>query len=112
MNRLLSVLFWLFLALDIALLGLWFVLGLAAAKPSHTPLLNLLGFFALIVAVCVGLIGWRGDRLRSPGAIDSPMSREGAFLANNLVFAAFAFVVLLGTVIGLDGRPPVSPASP
>ncbi|HMT24163.1 MAG: heme lyase CcmF/NrfE family subunit [Microthrixaceae bacterium] len=61
----------------------------------------LLGFFALIVAVCVGLIGWRGDRLRSPGAIDSPMSREGAFLANNLVFAAFAFVVLLGTVFPL-----------
>ena len=27
----------------------------------------LLGFFALTVAVSVGLIGWRGDRLRSPG---------------------------------------------
>jgi cytochrome c-type biogenesis protein CcmF len=61
----------------------------------------LLGFFAVVVAVGVGLIAWRGDRLRSPGAIDSPLSREGAFLANNVVFGAFAFVVLLGTVFPL-----------
>ncbi len=58
----------------------------------------------------LGLIGWRGDRLRSPGRIDSPLSREGAFLANNVLFAAFAFVVLLGTVFPLiaeaiNGRP-------
>jgi cytochrome c-type biogenesis protein CcmF len=58
----------------------------------------LLGFFAVIVLVTVGLVGWRGDALRSVGRIDSPISREGAFLANNVVFAAFAFVVLLGTV--------------
>ena len=49
----------------------------------------------------LGLIGWRGDRLRSPGAIDSPVSREGAFLANNVLFTVFAFVVLLGTVFPL-----------
>jgi cytochrome c-type biogenesis protein CcmF len=59
---------------------------------------TVLTFFALIVLVTVGLIGWRGDRLRAPGRIDSPLSREGAFLFNNLLFAAFAFVVLLGTV--------------
>jgi cytochrome c-type biogenesis protein CcmF len=62
---------------------------------------TLLGFFAVIVVVSVGLIGWRGDRLRAPGRIDSPLSREGAFLANNVAFAAFAFVVLLGTVFPL-----------
>ena len=61
----------------------------------------LLGFFALVVLVSVGLIGWRGDRLRAPGRIDSALSREGAFLANNVLFAAFAFVVLLGTVFPL-----------
>ncbi len=61
----------------------------------------LLGFFGLVLAVGVGLIAWRGDRLRSPGGIDSPFSREGAFLANNLVFVLFAFVVLLGTVFPL-----------
>ncbi len=61
----------------------------------------LLSLFAVIVLVTVGLIGWRGDRLRAPGQIDSPISREGAFLANNVLFAAFAFVVLLGTVFPL-----------
>lgn len=61
----------------------------------------LLTFFAITVVVTVGLIFWRGDRLRAPGTIDSPLSREGAFLANNLVFAAFAFIVLLGTVFPL-----------
>ncbi len=61
----------------------------------------LLSFFGATVVVSLGLIGWRGDRLRAPGRIDSPVSREGAFLANNVVFAAFAFVVLLGTVFPL-----------
>ncbi|HVL93526.1 MAG TPA: heme lyase CcmF/NrfE family subunit [Acidimicrobiales bacterium] len=60
-----------------------------------------LGLFAVVVVVGVGLIGWRGDLLRSPGTIDSPVSREGAFLANNVLFGAFAFVVLLGTVFPL-----------
>ena len=55
----------------------------------------------MIVAVSLALIAWRGDRLRSPGAIDSAVSREGAFLANNAIFALFAFVVLLGTVFPL-----------
>ena len=61
----------------------------------------LLGFFGLVVVVGVGLIAWRGDRLRSPGGIDSPVSREGAFLANNLLFVLFAVIVLLGTVFPL-----------
>ena len=61
----------------------------------------LLAFFGLVVALGVGLIGWRGDRLRSPGTIDAAVSREGAFLVNNLLFAGFALVVLLGTVFPL-----------
>lgn len=61
----------------------------------------LLGFFAVVVAVCIGLLIWRGDQLHTRGAMDSPISREGAFLANNLLFAAFAFIVLLGTVFPL-----------
>ena len=61
----------------------------------------LLGFFAAVVATTVGLIAWRGDELRTVGSIDSPVSRTGAFLANNLLFGAFAFVVLLGTVFPL-----------
>jgi cytochrome c-type biogenesis protein CcmF len=61
----------------------------------------LLVFFGVVLAGGVGLIAWRGDRLRSAGGIDSPVSREGAFLLNNLLFVAFAFVVLLGTVFPL-----------
>ncbi len=61
----------------------------------------LLTFFAIVTLGSVFLIGWRGDQLRSPGAIDSPLSRESAFLANNLLFGAMAFVVLLGTVFPL-----------
>jgi cytochrome c-type biogenesis protein CcmF len=62
---------------------------------------SLLGLFGAVVFTGVGLIFWRGDRLRSPGSIDSPVSREGAFLVNNLLFAAFAVVVLIGTVAPL-----------
>ena len=61
-------------------------------------------FFSLIVLTTVGLIGWRGDRLRSPGRIDSPLSREGAFLANNVIFAAFAFVILARHGLPADHR--------
>ncbi|HET9690293.1 MAG TPA: cytochrome c-type biogenesis CcmF C-terminal domain-containing protein [Acidimicrobiales bacterium] len=61
----------------------------------------LLGFFGVVVAGAVALIAWRGDLLRSSGTIDSPVSREGAFLANNLLFSLFALVVLLGTVFPL-----------
>jgi cytochrome c-type biogenesis protein CcmF len=61
----------------------------------------ILAFFALETAVSIALIGWRGDKLRSPGSIDAPVSREAAFLANNVAFAAFAFVVLLGTIFPL-----------
>lgn len=60
-----------------------------------------LAMFAVVLVVSIGLIGWRGDKLRSPGVIDSTLSREAAFLANNVLFAVFAFVVLLGTVFPL-----------
>jgi len=60
-----------------------------------------LALFAVIVATAVGLVAWRGDDLRAEGSIDSPVSRTGAFLANNLLFGAFAFVVLLGTMFPL-----------
>ncbi len=61
----------------------------------------LLTFLAVVAIAGVGLIAWRGDALRAPGRIDSAVSRESAFLANNLLFACLAFVVLLGTVFPL-----------
>ena len=61
----------------------------------------LIGFFALTVGAGVALIAWRGDELRSPIGVDHPASREGLFIANNILFVGFAFVVLLGTVFPL-----------
>ena len=69
----------------------------------------LAGFFAVVVVASLGLIAWRGDELRSEKRINPALSRETAFLANNVAFAVFAFIVLLGTVFPLiveavDGR--------
>jgi len=61
----------------------------------------LLAFLGVCAIGGVALIAWRGDALRSPGKIDSPVSREAAFLVNNLLFGALALVVLLGTVYPL-----------
>jgi len=71
----------------------------AFSRSSVGPVL--LGFLAVVAATGLGLLGWRGDRLRSPGRIDSPLSRESAFLVNNLVLTALAAVVLTGTVFPL-----------
>lgn len=61
----------------------------------------LLGFLGIILLTSLGLLGWRGDALRSKDGIASPFSRETSFLLNNLLFAAFAFMVLLGTIYPL-----------
>ena len=61
----------------------------------------LLAFFTLVVIVVLLLIIMRGDDIRSGGSIETPISRTGAFLTNNLLFAGLAFVVLLGTVFPL-----------
>ena len=63
-----------------------------------------------VVVLGAGLLAWRGDRLRAPVGVDHPLSREGLFVANNIVFVGFAIVVLLGTVFPLlyqavDGSP-------
>jgi cytochrome c-type biogenesis protein CcmF len=58
----------------------------------------LLGLLGAVSLGGIVLIGWRADALRSVVHIDAPVSREGAFLANNALFAAFAAMVLIGTV--------------
>ncbi|MBJ7451801.1 MAG: heme lyase CcmF/NrfE family subunit [Blastococcus sp.] len=58
----------------------------------------LLGFFVLILVVGFTLFALRGERIASMSRPESLVSREGAFLVNNLLLTLFAFVVLLGTV--------------
>jgi cytochrome c-type biogenesis protein CcmF len=71
----------------------------AFSRSSVGPVL--LGFLGAVAVAGLGLLAWRGDRLRSPGRIDSPLSRESAFLVNNLVLTALAAVVITGTVFPL-----------
>ncbi|MFN2488608.1 MAG: heme lyase CcmF/NrfE family subunit [Actinomycetota bacterium] len=58
-------------------------------------------FLPFLAAMLVGglaVIGLRLDSLRSDNRLDSLLSRESAFLANNVLFVAAAFAVLWGTV--------------
>ena len=52
---------------------------------------------AIMIAGSVGLVVWRRAELRSDNRLDSLLSREAVFLANNLVLVAMAFVVFWGT---------------
>lgn len=69
MSRLLPLLFWLLMALNVSVLGLWFVLGLAAARPSHTPMPTVVAFFAVpaLVLAAVALLFLRGPWPSSRG---------------------------------------------
>ncbi|HEY1539796.1 MAG TPA: cytochrome c-type biogenesis CcmF C-terminal domain-containing protein [Solirubrobacteraceae bacterium] len=52
---------------------------------------------AVMIAGSIGLVVWRREALRSENRLDSLLSREAVFLANNLVLVAMAFVVFWGT---------------
>ena len=60
-----------------------------------------LAFLALVVLGSFSLLAWRLDRLRAQGELDSVVSRESAFLLNNLFLLAAAFTVFFGTVFPL-----------
>jgi cytochrome c-type biogenesis protein CcmF len=60
-----------------------------------------LGFLVLVLLSGFGLIAFQSWRLRSEGRFDSALSRESAFLANNVVLLVITFVVLLGTIFPL-----------
>jgi cytochrome c-type biogenesis protein CcmF len=60
-----------------------------------------LGFIAIALLFSLVVLLGRTDSLRTEGKLDNPLSRETAFLANNLLFAAFTFTVLLGTLFPL-----------
>jgi cytochrome c-type biogenesis protein CcmF len=60
-----------------------------------------LSFLALVLLTALGLVAWRWEALRSEGELDSVISRESAFLLNNVFLVAAAFTVFFGTVFPL-----------
>jgi cytochrome c-type biogenesis protein CcmF len=60
-----------------------------------------LGFLVLVLVAGFGLIAARAWRLRTQGRFESALSRDAAFLGNNLVLVAVTLVVLLGTIFPL-----------
>jgi cytochrome c-type biogenesis protein CcmF len=57
-----------------------------------------LPFLGLMLVAGFGIIAYRLDALRGENRFDSLLSRESAFLANNVLFLAAAFTVLWGTI--------------
>ena len=57
-----------------------------------------LAFIVLVVTVSLGLLFWRLPRLRSPTKLESPVSREAAFLYNNLLLLALCLAIFWGVV--------------
>jgi len=90
---------------SLTILGTFFtrsgVLQSVHAFSSSTLGPLLIGFFLVALGGGIGLIAWRGDRLRAAVGVDRALSREGLFVANNVLFVGFAVVVLLGTVFPL-----------
>ena len=60
-----------------------------------------LGSLIVVLGGGFGLIAAQAWRLRSEGRFDSALSREAAFLGNNLALLGLTFAVLLGTIFPL-----------
>jgi cytochrome c-type biogenesis protein CcmF len=60
-----------------------------------------LAFLAIILLFSLGLIAFRADRLKGQGQLDSIVSRESAFLLNNVILIGICFTVFLGTIFPL-----------
>ena len=60
-----------------------------------------LAFLALVLLFSFGLVAYRSDQLKGHGELDSIVSRESAFLLNNLVLVGICFTVFLGTIFPL-----------
>jgi cytochrome c-type biogenesis protein CcmF len=60
-----------------------------------------LSFLAVVLVLALGLLAWRWDALGAQGELDSVVSRESAFLLNNVMLVAATFTVFFGTVFPL-----------
>jgi cytochrome c-type biogenesis protein CcmF len=60
-----------------------------------------LAFMTVTLFGALALLLWRASSLRSREGLDSMVSRESAFLVNNVLLLAVAFVTLWGTIFPL-----------
>jgi cytochrome c-type biogenesis protein CcmF len=58
-------------------------------------------FIAVLICGSIGLVVMRRETLRSENRLDSLLSREAVFIANNLVLVGLAFVTFWGTFFPL-----------
>ncbi len=93
-----------------------FITRSGVIESVHSFALSNIGplFLAFIVLVMFGylvLLGTRLPQLRSANQLDSMLSRESAFLFNNLILVGIAFVTLFGTLYPIisDGLSQVLP---
>ncbi len=61
----------------------------------------LLAFLAVVLVASFAVFALRADHVAQSPRLESLFSREGAFLANNLLLTVIAFVVLAGTLFPL-----------
>ncbi|MCA9514946.1 MAG: heme lyase CcmF/NrfE family subunit, partial [Myxococcales bacterium] len=57
-------------------------------------------YLIIIAVVAGGLIIWRWSALKSEARIESVLSRESAFVLNNVILVFCSFVVIWGTLMG------------
>jgi cytochrome c-type biogenesis protein CcmF len=60
-----------------------------------------LGFLACVLLGSFGLLAFRADLLKGQPELDSMVSRESAFLLNNIVLVSALFTIFLGTIFPL-----------
>ena len=60
-----------------------------------------LAFIGVVVTTSLALVFWRLPRLRSPTRLESAISREAAFLYNNLLLLALCLTIFWGVVYPL-----------
>jgi cytochrome c-type biogenesis protein CcmF len=93
------------LAFVLAVLGT-FIARSGVLVSVHTFAVSAVGpwffaFLAVAVGVSGALLAARWDRLRSERPLESPVSREGAFLLQNLLLVGLIAAVLWGTLLPL-----------
>jgi cytochrome c-type biogenesis protein CcmF len=58
-------------------------------------------FLAFVLLSSFGLLAYRSDQLKGQPELDSMVSRESAFLLNNIVLVSALFTIFLGTIFPL-----------